>query len=599
MNEKEICQNNHSGFERLRYYFGKMMTVRDFTDQQNYFNEKRWLLNRAGLGWGVLYGLKVKPHATNNAIVLVEPGLALDKNGNEIMVCQEQGLNLEKVVGAPPVSSPPEPVCFYVYLQYKECLAEPSPVPVEDCEGLASECEHNRIRETFKLEISYAPPPDPDLSNLFNLLDENFQTELNCVIDCLRFLKNPRPVITDHLPKQEKCYAIPLAKIWYSESSPPGNLMIDNNFRKVVYSNEILFELIHCLEHELWKVHAAHYDRRRHVPLLAQSIRGLHYRDGKLISKSPKDLKYPTRILSDGHYLWITDQETQKVFRINPCDFQEVTEESNLPDMKGWGLAFDGDYMWISQPEADKISGFNICNPADTPRKIELYSVGDDPREILFDNTYLWISHKNDAGKPTLSVVDCVESKILATLPIPFSVTDATGKTRTDGVISSEIKAMTCDGCTVWVIFEERSGNGLMNFTYEDGEIKCVGEAIDCQGGTPEDITFDGSHIWVSHNKGVSKIDIHKREFVWTAHNNQKLTAIAFDGNFIWAADRNDKMLYRVDLFSEPYDGYEDISDAPDEADYLISRMCFDGSFLWIIASYNNNSTGIIHRLLV
>ena len=48
-------------FERNNFFYGKMMTVRDFFAEQFYFNEKRWLINRMVLGWGVVCGLDVRP----------------------------------------------------------------------------------------------------------------------------------------------------------------------------------------------------------------------------------------------------------------------------------------------------------------------------------------------------------------------------------------------------------------------------------------------------------------------------------------------------------------------------------------------------------
>ena len=32
--------------DRNRYFYGKLMTVRDFLREQEYFNSKRWLINR-------------------------------------------------------------------------------------------------------------------------------------------------------------------------------------------------------------------------------------------------------------------------------------------------------------------------------------------------------------------------------------------------------------------------------------------------------------------------------------------------------------------------------------------------------------------------
>ena len=103
----EICKGQYDYFERLNYYFGKIMTVRDFKDNQNYFNEKRWILNRFGIGWGVVCGLKVMADENSASNVIVMPGFAIDKNGNEIMICQKQTVNLDNIGGEPPQPSSP------------------------------------------------------------------------------------------------------------------------------------------------------------------------------------------------------------------------------------------------------------------------------------------------------------------------------------------------------------------------------------------------------------------------------------------------------------------------------------------------------------
>ena len=40
-------------FERNRYFYGKLLTVRDFESEQKYFNDKSRLLNRLLFGSGV------------------------------------------------------------------------------------------------------------------------------------------------------------------------------------------------------------------------------------------------------------------------------------------------------------------------------------------------------------------------------------------------------------------------------------------------------------------------------------------------------------------------------------------------------------------
>lgn len=45
--------------ERNRYFYGKLLTVRDFEVEQNYSRRKSQLLSRLSLGAGVVCGLGV------------------------------------------------------------------------------------------------------------------------------------------------------------------------------------------------------------------------------------------------------------------------------------------------------------------------------------------------------------------------------------------------------------------------------------------------------------------------------------------------------------------------------------------------------------
>jgi len=54
---------NNSNFfplERNRYFYGKMLTARDFETEQRYFNNKRRLLNRTLYGAGVVCGRRYR-----------------------------------------------------------------------------------------------------------------------------------------------------------------------------------------------------------------------------------------------------------------------------------------------------------------------------------------------------------------------------------------------------------------------------------------------------------------------------------------------------------------------------------------------------------
>ena len=75
---------NFFPFERNRYFYGKLLTVRDFEVEQRYHCTKRELLNRLVHGAGVVCGLGVT--ASDESTLIIESGMALDYQGREIVV---------------------------------------------------------------------------------------------------------------------------------------------------------------------------------------------------------------------------------------------------------------------------------------------------------------------------------------------------------------------------------------------------------------------------------------------------------------------------------------------------------------------------------
>ena len=84
-------------FERNNYFYGKLLTSRDFEDEQNYMNNKRRLINRVLHGAGIVYGLDVV--AVDESSVVIQSGLALDASGREIVVPSTQVVKLSTIRG--------------------------------------------------------------------------------------------------------------------------------------------------------------------------------------------------------------------------------------------------------------------------------------------------------------------------------------------------------------------------------------------------------------------------------------------------------------------------------------------------------------------
>jgi hypothetical protein len=76
-----------TGLERARVFRGKQLTPEDFELQQHNFREKLKRHNRNLHGFGIVAGLKVR---VNSGQIVVEPGFALDCEGNELLVGSER-----------------------------------------------------------------------------------------------------------------------------------------------------------------------------------------------------------------------------------------------------------------------------------------------------------------------------------------------------------------------------------------------------------------------------------------------------------------------------------------------------------------------------
>ena len=168
MNNKEHCGICAFVFERNDYYSGKLMTVRDYCAEQNYFNEKRWLINRMINGWGVVCGLDVQripldendlSKGYDNKKVRITPGLAIDCCGREILVCEEQDVDL--VPEAPecqPDNTSEEKLV--ICLEYDECGTEQLNIPLPGCNQKNGTSEYNRIRDSFSIHVRYESDVD-------------------------------------------------------------------------------------------------------------------------------------------------------------------------------------------------------------------------------------------------------------------------------------------------------------------------------------------------------------------------------------------------------------------------------------------------------
>lgn len=236
----EIC--DIPCFERNNYFYGKRMTARDFQEEQCYFNEKRWLINRTVHGWGVVCGLNVVIPTNDKTKVEVTEGLAIDCCGREILVCGDEEDRYVPLI-------PEEHECdqqqngdgkIAICLEYDECKREVVNLPSIACDETEKH-EFNRIRDSWKITPIHIPE------------------ELEYEPFCQRTKEEKEQSLHKYLCEKTKgcqqcpeCPCIILAIVTVVNGEVEE---IDTcNYRKLVYSNQLLFDQINCYHGDLPRV---------------------------------------------------------------------------------------------------------------------------------------------------------------------------------------------------------------------------------------------------------------------------------------------------------------------------------------------------------
>ena len=82
---------------RNRYYTGKLMSVADFEQEQQYLRTKHRRHNRLLHGVGIVSGLDVSVEtgrAGGEPVVVVSPGFAISQEGEELLLCERATSNM-------------------------------------------------------------------------------------------------------------------------------------------------------------------------------------------------------------------------------------------------------------------------------------------------------------------------------------------------------------------------------------------------------------------------------------------------------------------------------------------------------------------------
>ena len=135
-------------YERNNYYYGKLLTSRDFQIEQSYMNDKRRLGNRLLCGSGIVAGMKVV-EADDTAIVL-QSGCAIDGAGREVVVPETVVVKLATIEGSRDLHTD----VAYLSISYAETRADKVYAAMGNATNEQAEAgEYNHIKEGYTLRL--------------------------------------------------------------------------------------------------------------------------------------------------------------------------------------------------------------------------------------------------------------------------------------------------------------------------------------------------------------------------------------------------------------------------------------------------------------
>ena len=145
-----MSENAQQGFKRINFFKGFLTTEKDWNDAERYHIDKRRLHNRMLHSPGIIYGysgdLRVNARARGDLSVEVQPGYAIDGQGNDLMIFDAaiRNINVEEFR---------LPQTIYIVLRYYEELTD----FIAYKENLEYK-GHRRVLESCRIELSQTEP---------------------------------------------------------------------------------------------------------------------------------------------------------------------------------------------------------------------------------------------------------------------------------------------------------------------------------------------------------------------------------------------------------------------------------------------------------
>jgi hypothetical protein len=323
-------------------------------------------------------------------------------------------------------------------------------------------------------------------------------------------------------------------------------------------------------------VAATRPDRRRSIPLLAQTLPNLVFADGR---NHGVQLSNPMGLAFDGTNIWAASMGSSVVYFPTTVSTGDSPTVIELGAMTGQ-CAFDGkSHMWFTSPYRYGSAGSaqlnnNVISIDIYTRAVRTYTVGNLPWAIACDGNRMWVVNTSSSS---ISIINTGKGLVEKTIAVTVNGKPAYPTT------------IVFDGQYMWV-----AGNSSHLFRFDtDGNVQSTDIKL---VGSVRGLAFDGSHLWISHGAQTSPAPIFKIDVLTNVVQqlNSVFGYLICDGSRMWAIQHPQSELIAV---ATAFDCCTNTMIGNITIGMQVYGCVFDGNHLWLSVFLNTGATNAVQTI--
>lgn len=204
---------------------------------------------------------------------------------------------------------------------------------------------------------------------------------------------------------------------------------------------------------------------------------------GRLVSRLNAPGPQPSGLAWDGQALWIVDDQTSKLYRIDPQTGRSLSQLDPLPGSVPEGLAWDGQTLWVAEAGEGLLYQLNPQN-GQVLQSFALPGVeAAFPTGLAWDGQALWVA---EGIGIRIYRVDPRTQKILKSFPAPGEL----------------MEDLAWDGQALWVL---DAINGIYQLDPQSGQI--LKALADLPEGSPKGLLWLGRSLWLAIDNQLYRME--------------------------------------------------------------------------------------------